>query len=291
MRNVTEVRLSLNGGVEEVADLADEPVRTPRINQRPVVSDGAAFGFLATSGEEIVAIDGLSDQVVALDPTGASLGPGGDSAAVRSADGVSIVRVRRGPGAARSAGGTRGARDRRLRGRLVGSGRRARRARLVRRRRRGHPDLRTVDRARASPRSRCRATRPASSRSSATAPGRGSSPRRSSATPTATPSRLGPVPLNLADVAGVPLDVTWLDSRTVGSIAEAPGGGARVVKQEVGGRADATDGPTGAREIVGRPTACASCACSRAPAPSSRGRRRVAGQATGIRFLAPQQPD
>lgn len=290
VRNVTEVRLSLNGGVEEVADLADAPVRTPRINQRPVVSDGATFGFLATSGEEIVAIDGLSEQVTALDPTGASLGPGGESAAVRSADGVSIVRsgedaVLLDPRAGLVAPAIDGYGDvwsvpADSPDALVWFG----------------PDgtatqvsapwtgsrIAAIEVSRDSTRLVALLADGSRSRIVATSIQRDSD---------GNPVALGPVPLNLADVAGVPLDVTWLDAKTVGSITEAPGGGARLVEQEVGGRADATDGPAGAREIVGANSLRELRVLTTAGDLVTRAGVGWQGQATGIRFLAPQQPD
>ena len=44
-------------------------MKNPRVDPRTVVFDGEAFGYLATSGEGIDPIAGLSDQVVGLTPT------------------------------------------------------------------------------------------------------------------------------------------------------------------------------------------------------------------------------
>ena len=92
VRNVDDVQLSLNGVVQDSPDLTDRPERSPRVDPRPAVYDGQAFGHLAATGEEVSPIGGISEQVVALAPTGAALGPDGTAAAVRAADGVWLVR-------------------------------------------------------------------------------------------------------------------------------------------------------------------------------------------------------
>jgi hypothetical protein len=92
VRNVDDVQLSLNGVVQDSPDLTDRPERSPRVDPRPAIYDGQAFGHLAATGEEVSPIGGISEQVVALAPTGAALGPDGTAAAVRAADGVWLVR-------------------------------------------------------------------------------------------------------------------------------------------------------------------------------------------------------
>lgn len=93
VRNVRTVRLSLNGSAQQVPDPGSEPERTPRIDPRPLAYEGESFGFLAGSGDEVVAVPGISEQVVALEPTGAALGPAAAAAAVRADDGVHLVRA------------------------------------------------------------------------------------------------------------------------------------------------------------------------------------------------------
>jgi hypothetical protein len=93
VRNVSDVRLSLNGSTQQVPDLESEPERAPRIDPRPVVYDGESFGHLAGTGDEVLGIPGISEQVVALEPSGAALGPGGTAAAVRAPGGVYLVRA------------------------------------------------------------------------------------------------------------------------------------------------------------------------------------------------------
>lgn len=93
VRNVRDVRLSLNGSLQQVPDLPAEPERTQRIDPRPLVYDGENFGFLSGSGGEIEPVEGISEQVAALAPTGAALGSGGEAAAVRAEGGVWLVRA------------------------------------------------------------------------------------------------------------------------------------------------------------------------------------------------------
>jgi len=105
------------------------------------------------------------------------------------------------------------------------------------------------------------------------------------------PQALGPVPLALADVAGVPLDAAWLDSRTVGSISESPDGGSALVLQELGGRATVSDGPVGATEIVGANSLRDLRVLTDAGDLVTRAGVGWQVQGNGIRLLAPQQPD
>ncbi|MGR2753231.1 LpqB family beta-propeller domain-containing protein [Agromyces arachidis] len=92
VRNVRTVDLTLNGSIQQVPDLASPPQRTLRVDPRPAAYDGESFGFVSGTDGDIVPIDGLSERVAALDPSGAALGSGGDAAAVRADDGVWLVR-------------------------------------------------------------------------------------------------------------------------------------------------------------------------------------------------------
>ncbi|WP_353827355.1 GerMN domain-containing protein [Agromyces sp. SYSU T0242] len=91
VRNVRDVRLSLNGVPLDPPDLQTPPERTQRVDSRPVVYDGESFGYLSSTGSAVAPIDGVSDAVVALDPTGAAVGAGGSAVAVGAADGVYLV--------------------------------------------------------------------------------------------------------------------------------------------------------------------------------------------------------
>ncbi|WP_353815410.1 LpqB family beta-propeller domain-containing protein [Agromyces sp. SYSU T00266] len=92
VRNVDDVSLTLNGVPLSAPDTSDLPERTLRVDSRPAVYDGEAFGYLSSAGEQVAAIEGVSDQVVALGPMGAALGSGATSAAVLAEDGVHLVR-------------------------------------------------------------------------------------------------------------------------------------------------------------------------------------------------------
>ncbi|BDZ53697.1 hypothetical protein GCM10025870_07700 [Agromyces marinus] len=91
VRNVDGVDLSLNGVPVSAPELTDPPERTLRIDPRPVVSVGESFGYLSASGDTFTPLEGVSDQVVALAPSAAAVGPGATSAAVLAADGVLLV--------------------------------------------------------------------------------------------------------------------------------------------------------------------------------------------------------
>ena len=105
------------------------------------------------------------------------------------------------------------------------------------------------------------------------------------------PVALSPVTLGLADVAGTPLDVTWLDARTVASLTALPAGGTRVITQELGGFAESRSGPDDGIAIDGGNSVRdlrLLTAAGDLEAPSG-----VSWQAraSGIRLLASQQPD
>jgi hypothetical protein len=290
VRNILDVRLILNGGVEDVPALADPPERTPRVDQRALVSDGTAFGFLSATGEGVTPVEGISDQVIALGPSAAALGPDAAAAAVRSDAGVSIVRTgeeavlldpRDGLvapsidnyGVVWSVPADRPEE-------LIWYGADGA----------GTPILvpwtgtriAAIEVSRDS--TRIVALLVDGSRSRLVA----ASIQRDG---DGNPQALGPVPLALADVAGVPLDAAWLDSRTVGSISESPDGGSALVLQELGGRATVSDGPVGATEIVGANSLRDLRVLTDAGDLVTRAGVGWQVQGNGIRLLAPQQPD
>ncbi|WP_139416763.1 GerMN domain-containing protein [Agromyces laixinhei] len=292
VRGVDDVMLSLNGVEEDAPELSPVPLKNPLVDPRPVVFDGTAFGYLASSGEGIEPIPELSPQVEALAPTGAALGPGGESAAVRAAGGVSVVRAgeeavlldpRDGlivpaldahgvvwsvPGALPDqlvvfpAGGATDP----VQLPVPWSG----------------TSIAAIEISRDSTRLVALLGDGAATRFVA------ASIERDSA---GTPVALSPVTLGLADVAGAPLDVTWLDSRTVASLTALPGGGTRVITQEIGGFADPRQGPEGGIAIDGgnsvRDIRLLTAAGDLA-APSGVGWQ---ARASGIRLIAAQQSD
>ncbi|MFB9309309.1 hypothetical protein BJY17_001230 [Agromyces hippuratus] len=292
VRNVKSVALSLNGVEQDVPELTPAPVKNPPVDPRPVVFDGTTFGYLATSGEGVEQIPDLSPQVEALVPTGAALGANGEVAAVRAADGVSVVRVGEdaepldprdglivpaidGTGAVWSVPAG-------LPGQLV-----------------VYPADRSLDSIQLSvPWTGSSIAALEISRDSTrlvallgdgdTTHFVAASIERDAA---GTPTALSPVVLGLDDVEGKPLDVTWLDARTVASLTAVPGGGTRVITQELGGFAVQRRGPEGGIAIDGGNSVQDLRVLTGAEvleAPSGVGWQ---ARASGIRLIASQQPD
>lgn len=252
VRNVQDVQLSLNGVPVDAADSPVDPERSPRIDPRPLVYDGQSFGYLASSGDEIAEIGGVSEQVAALEPTGAALGPGGTAAAVRAADGVWLVRedaesVRLDPREGLvvpafdvdgivwsvpadapdelawfpSDGGGEGTQI-------------------------GVPwtaaSIAALEVSRDGTRLVALLADGARTRVVAASIQRDDAGR---------PIALGPVALELADTAATPVDVAWLDPRTVGTLTTSASGEPRLALQELGAPSAPGEGPAGAIQIDG----------------------------------------
>jgi hypothetical protein len=292
VRNVDSVALSLNGIEQDVPDLSPHPLKNPPVDPRPVVFDGTTFGYLSTSGESIEQIPELSPQVAAMAPAGAALGAGGEVAAVLAADGVSVVRAGEeaepldprgglivpaidGTGAIWSVPAE-------LPGQLV-----------------VYPADRSLEPIQLPvPWTGSSIAALEISRDSARLVallGEGASTHFVAASierdAAGTPVALSPVTLGLADVAGPPRDVTWLDARTVASLTALPGGGTRVITQELGGFAETRSGPDDGVAIDGGNSVRdlrLLTAAGDLEAPSG-----VSWQAraSGIRLIASQQPD
>jgi hypothetical protein len=252
VRSIDDVALSLEGARQDVPDLSPVPVKNPRVDPRPAVFDGETFGHLATSGEGIEPIPGLSDRVLELAPTGVALGPGDESAAVRSATGgVSLVRVGEqsiplDPRAnlivpALDVDGGVWSVPADSPGELVWYPPDGETARPM-----GAPWSGTSIAALEVSRDGTRivALLGDGSRTHFTA---ASIQRDADGLPVA----LSPVVLPLADVPGTPLDVAWLDSSTVASLTAVPGGATRVVIQELGGTSTVRQGPDGGIALDG----------------------------------------
>ncbi|MCI2958054.1 LpqB family beta-propeller domain-containing protein [Agromyces atrinae] len=93
VRSIRSVDLSFNGVVEALSPLVPEPVETPRVDARALVSAGGAFGFLSLQSQSVTEIPELSDEIEALEPEQVTLGVGGTVAAVLSEAGVSRVQA------------------------------------------------------------------------------------------------------------------------------------------------------------------------------------------------------
>jgi hypothetical protein len=288
VRNIEEVELTLNGVDPNAPPLANEPEQEFRVDPRSVVFDGETFGYLATSGESIQPIAGLSDQIVTLAPTGAALGPAGESAAVRTAGGVSILRAEESP-------------------LLLDP-----RASLVTPAIDGEEVVWSVP---SDAPDQLVWFAPDGTSAQVSVPWSGTSIAAIEVSRDSTrmvalladgasthfvaasiqrdadghPVALGSVPLRLGDVSGTPLDVAWLDADTVASLTGLPDGTTRIVSQELGGFARQSAGPVGGVLIDG--------GNSDVRALTSTGELNVRSgvgwqvRASGIRFIAAQQSD
>ena len=286
IRNITSVVLRLNGVESDVPDLANRPIRNPIVDPRTVVFDGETFGYLATSGESIEPVAGLSAAIAAMGPTGAALGPDGESAAVRNADGVSIVRA---------------GDDAELLDPRDG---------LVTPAIDGEEVVWSVP---ADAPDELAWFAPDGTSGQVAAPWSGSQIAAIEVSRDSTrivallgdgarthfiaasirrnadghPEELGAEPLRLDDISGTPLDVAWLDARTVASITAMPDGTTRVVTQELGGFASQRSGPLEGVAIDG--------GNNDLRALTSNGDLEVRSgvgwqpRASGIRFVAAQQ--
>jgi hypothetical protein len=288
VRNIDSVDLTLNGVDPDAPPLANPPLKNPRVDPRTVVYDGEAFGYLATSGEGIDPIAGLSDQVVGLTPTGASLGLGAESAAVRSAQGVWLVR----------SGEEAVLLDPRLNlvvpaidgEDVVWSVPADAPDQLVWFAPDGTSEqvavpwsgssIAAVEISRDSTRIVALLADGGRTHFVAASIERGDDGR---------PVALGAVALRLADVSGTPLDLTWLDSRSVASITGLADGATRVVTQELGGFAREREGPAGGVMVEGgNADLRVLTSDGNLDVQSGVGWQVRAG---GIRFVSAQQPD
>jgi Lipoprotein LpqB beta-propeller domain/Sporulation and spore germination len=291
VRNISSVDLTLNGADPDAPPLSPEPATNQRVDPRSVVFDGETFGYLATSGEGVDPIGGISEQVAALAPMGASLGSDAESAAVLTGDGVYLVRS----GEDAVPLDPLDPRDGLVTPAIDGQG-------VVWSVPSGLPDqlvwfapdgtseqvpvpwsgssIAAIEVSRDS--TRIAALLADGGRTHFVV---ASIERRDDGRPVG----LGPVALDLTDVSGTPLDVAWLDSRTVASLTALPDGTTRIITQELGGFAGESDGPVGGVLIDG--------GNDDLRALTSNGELDVRsgvgwqGRASGIRFVAAQQPD
>lgn len=249
--NVDAVALSLNGVEQDVPELSPAPLKNSPVDPRPAVFDGTTFGHLATSGEGIEQLPELSPQIESLNPVGVSLGAGDEAAAVLG-DGVSLVRAGEDPVRLDP-------RDGLIVPAIDGAGH-------VWSVPADHPDQLVVFPADGSaegvqmpvPWSAASIAALEISRDSTRLVallGDGASTHFVAASierdGAGLPIALSAITLGLADVSGTPLDVTWVDSRTVASLTALPGGGTRVITQELGGFAVSRSGPEGGIAIDG----------------------------------------
>jgi len=288
VRNIESVSLTLNGVDPDAPPLSPEPVRNPRVDPRSVVFDGETFGSLASSGEGVDPIAGLSDQVVSLTPTGASLGDDAEAAAVRNAQGVWVVRSGEEPvlldprnGLVVPAIDGQG---------VVWSVPASAPDELVWFAPDGTSEQVPV------PWSGSTIAAIEVSRDSTRIAALLSDGGRTSFVVASIerdgdgrPRGLGPLVLDLANVTGTPLDVAWLDSRSVASLTQLETGATRIVTQELGGFARDREGPAdGVLIDGGNNDLRVLTAAGDLQVASGVGWQTRSG---GIRFVASQQPN
>ncbi|MRX42866.1 LpqB family beta-propeller domain-containing protein [Agromyces kandeliae] len=250
VRNVDDVSLTLNGVPLSAPETSDLPERTLRVDPRPAVYDGEAFGYLSSAGDQVTPIEGVSEQVVALGPVGAALGSDATAAAVLAADGVHFVRS----GAdtvlldprdglitpALDVDGTVWSVPRDAPDELAWFAEDGSSAQI------GVPwnADRIVSLQLSRDGTRMAALLVDGSRTRLVA----ASVVRDGA---GVPVELGPVTLELAVSGGTPLDVAWLDSRTVGTLTQTSDSETRLTVQELGTPAESRDGPPQGIQVDG----------------------------------------
>lgn len=289
VRSVTSVQLSLNDAVQDVPELASEPITNPRVSSRPVVFDGTTLGHLQAAGEQIIPLAGLSPQVAPLGPTGAAVGPGGNAAAVLNAEGVHLVREGEDPVPLDP------------------------RDDLI------VPALDIYDMVWSVPATapdELVAIAPDGATVQLAAPWTGTSIAALEVSRDGTrviallaengrtrfvaaaiqrdgaglPTGLGAVGLELAHLDGAPLDVTWLDDHSVASLT-ATDQGTQVITQAVGGLETVRGGPDDGVQILGGNSMRDLRVRTAAGDLDTQSGLGWQVQAQGIRFVAVQQPD
>ncbi|WP_400993931.1 LpqB family beta-propeller domain-containing protein [Agromyces sp. GXQ0307] len=250
VRNVDDVALTLNGVALSAPETSDLPERTLRVDARPAVYDGESFGYLSSAGDQVASIEGVSEPVVSLGPSGAALGSGATSAAVLADDGVHLVRsgadtVLLDPRAglitpALDVDGTVWSVPRDAPDELAWFAGDGTSGQI------GVPW--NADRIVSLQLSRD-GTRMAALLVD------GSRTRLVAASVVRTedgvPIELGAVTLELSVSGGTPLDVAWLDSRTLGTLTQTSESETRLTLQELGTPAESRDGPSSGIEIDG----------------------------------------
>lgn len=93
------VTITVDGNAQDIADFGSTaaPVLNPRVDARALILRDGGFGYLAANGNTLTPIPGMSESIVALDPTAVTLSPGQTVAAALTGNGVYGVHVGDGP--------------------------------------------------------------------------------------------------------------------------------------------------------------------------------------------------
>jgi len=86
--------ITIDQNSQDIGEMGpDAPTVNPRVDARALILRDGRFGFLAGNGSGLTPIAGMSESIVALKPTAVTLSPGQTMAAVLTATGVFGVRV------------------------------------------------------------------------------------------------------------------------------------------------------------------------------------------------------
>ncbi|MEO6201477.1 MAG: LpqB family beta-propeller domain-containing protein [Cryobacterium sp.] len=86
--------ITIDQNSQDIGEIGpNAPTVNPRVDARALILRDRQFGFLAANGSGLTPIAGMSESVVALKPTAVTLAPGQTMAAVLSGTGVFGVRV------------------------------------------------------------------------------------------------------------------------------------------------------------------------------------------------------
>ncbi|HYI32530.1 MAG TPA: LpqB family beta-propeller domain-containing protein [Glaciibacter sp.] len=88
------VSITINQNSQDITESeTNAPIVNPRVDARALVLRDGAFGFLASTGEALTTIPGLSESISAMNPRAVTLAPGQTVAAVLADGGVHRVAV------------------------------------------------------------------------------------------------------------------------------------------------------------------------------------------------------
>lgn len=246
--------ITINQNSQDIGDLgANAPRADPRVDARALVLRDGKFGFLAASGTALAPIAGISEAVAALKPTAVALAPGQNLAAALTGAGLYGVRVgddpvrldpRSGliPPSVDSDG-------------FVWSVPSARPGELIVHTLSGKAIPVPTPWQEASAIVSLDVSRDGTRllallRSGTDAQFVVAAIKRDN---NAVPVGLGQ-PIVLSAGAGVPLDATWIDELTVGSLIRLPSGEERIVAQQIGGGTTVLESAPGSVAIAGSNT-------------------------------------
>lgn len=244
------VDITIDQNSQAIDDLEPgAPLVDPRVDARALVLRGGEFGFLASTGQNVTPLDGLSDTITQLAPSAVTLASDQGSAAVLAADGVYVVRAGDQPERLDSrAGLITPSIDT---DRYVWSVPSNQPGALVVHSPAGEATALPTPWPEATSITALKISRDGTRLIALLGTGAGTRFVVASIIRTgAEPTGIG-APVLLASGAGTGLDATWIDELTVASLSSLPGGDAHIVAQQIGGVSSSLQPPASSRFIVG----------------------------------------